>query len=229
MIAVILLLSAVVESPMDKMPPIPVSSSDQRGGVTAGSIATLNYYSLPPVTEQERAIAAERLKLTLEDVATYDQRPSDLGRETVLEQVRTEKVARRLYITLSSFFDPTILSLAEGKKLLSFKREYSEFSSREGRLEQQALEYFGTSGDGQSQLSWETLLRYAVLRAYRGSKEAVKASGMTFFEVGPDQAEVAYLKFVADKNGGAWLIPNAQQQEKMIADAQHLLAPYNRR
>lgn len=202
------------------------SSSGQSGGVTAGAIQTLNYYSQPPVTEQERAVALERLNLTLTELATYRERPSELGEMTLLETIRTERIARRLYLVLSNFFDPTISQVKNGRELLAFKRHYNMLVRSEAAREQRSLEYIGERGPTKFSGAWDPLLRYMILRAYRGSKEGVQSSGLQLLEVNWDQAEALYGTFVADPAGGAWLEPHRQTLELLIAVANDLLVPF---
>lgn len=202
------------------------TSSGQSGGVTAYSVGTLNYYNQPPVTEQERAIALERLRLTLNDLAIYNQRPAELGQLSVLEATRTEHIARRLYLILSSFFDATILQANNGKSLIVFKRSYTQFVRNEIHQEQRSLEYLGKSGPTKMGGAWGPLLQYAVLRAFRGSKDATVASGIMLVDATPDQAEELYTKFISDPEGGSWLAPAIEEQEKLIASASSLLAPF---
>lgn len=205
----------------------PVQSNAQAGGVTAGSINTLTYYAAPPVTDQEQEIAVQRLRLTLQELATYRERPADIGNLTKIEQIRTEKMARRLYIALSSFFDPTIVREKNGQELLAFKRRYNLFVRSEAAHENDAVEYFGRKVASRSSAAWRSVFHYSLLRIYRGSKEATVASGMDFFEIGPDDSEVQYQAFIADKSGGAWLPLQAQEQEELISTAYSLLAPFD--
>ncbi len=202
------------------------SSSGQSGGVTAGTIQTLNYYSQPPVTEQERAIALERLSLTLTELATYRERPPELGDMTLLETIRTERIARRLYLVLSNFFDPTVSQARSGRELLAFKRQYNKFVRSEAAREQLSLEYIGEHGPTKISAAWDPLLRYMILRAYRGSKEGVQTSGLQLLEANWEQAEALYVTFIADPAGGAWLAPHRQALELLIAAANDLLAPF---
>jgi hypothetical protein len=204
-----------------------VSSTNQSGGVTASAISTLNYFSAPPVTEQERIIALERLKLTLAELATYRERPVDLGELTSIETVRTEKIARRLYIALSSFFDPTIESADNGKELLKFKRSYNILVRNQSIMERESTLYFGTQMQGKASYSWSTMFKYCVLRVYRGSKEGVQASGLELFEISWDEAEALYAKFMSAEVGGGWLTKNKDEQEKLISTANILLMPYD--
>ena len=144
------------------------SSNSQSGGVTAGTISTLNYYSLPPVTDQERAIALERLNLSLTELAIYRERPNELGEMSRLETTRTDRIARRLYLVLSNFFDPTIGQTKSGKDLLAFKRRYNLFARSEVTLEQRSLEYIGQHGPTKFSGAWDPLLHFMILRTYRG-------------------------------------------------------------
>jgi hypothetical protein len=202
------------------------SSNGQSGGVTAGTISTLNYYSLPPVTDQERAIALERLNLTLTELAIYRERPSELGEMSLLETIRTERIARRLYLVLSSFFDPTIAQAKNGKELLAFKRRYNLFVRSELILEQRSLEYIGQRGAIHFSEAWDPLLRFMILRTYRGSKEAVQSSGLQLLDTNWDQAETLYGQFITDQAGGAWLPLHAQDLERLIGMANNVLEPF---
>lgn len=203
-----------------------VTSDAQRGGVTAGAIATLNYYQMPPVTEQERAVALERLKLTLNDLAKYGERPADLGQVSLLESIRSDKTARQLYLVLSSFFDPTIAEVKNGKELLDFKLKYNQFTKMERNAESEALEYIVRTNPGGNKPDPNSLLQYCILRAYRGNVGLVKQSGLNLYSIDWEQAEVFYGAFITDKQGGAWLIHNANQMEDLIGLSRHLLAAF---
>jgi len=211
---------------MQPPPQQPVISTSQKGGVTAWSINNLNYNIIPPVTDQERLIALERLNLTLADLAVYRERPEELGQLTMLEQIRSERIARRLYIALSNFFDPTIAQTKHGSELIAFKKRYNLFARRERANEASSLDYIGQHGPTRFSDGWNSLLQYMILRSYRGSKEAVIRSGLMMIEASPDQAEMLYTTFVADQNGGAWLYNSTQELETLIGTANKLLEPY---
>jgi hypothetical protein len=209
-----------------KPPNRSVSSTGQTGGVTVGTVSTMNVMNAPPATEQERAIALERLNLTLIDFADYGERPTDLGTLTSLERIRTDKTARQLYIILSNFFDPTIKTAGHGSDLIKFKKRYNTFVRKQMLNEQSWRMKIGSYGATTSSYAWSVLVEYCIMRLYLADGASVRAAGMELIEVNWEQAEEVFSRLVRDDAASPTLGPSAVELEELISEAAKLAATY---
>lgn len=95
-----------------------VISSGQSGGVTAGQYIIQS----PPVTEQQKEQALASLQSEIEELAHFPNRPDLPQPRTLLEQATIAKAPHQLYVILTKYYKPTILSVPKiGKELFDFK------------------------------------------------------------------------------------------------------------
>lgn len=191
-----------------------VISSGQSGGVTAGQYIIQS----PPVTEQQKEQALASLQSEIEELAHFPNRPDLPQARTLLEQATIAKAPHQLYVILTKYYKPTILSVPKiGKELFDFKSDYYGYENKQQDVEEKVTEEIGKIVAVRLRQGWAIYFRYFLFRSTGHTQQEIKDAGdFLNFSITWEDAERVYNELSKNPTVSGGMTESLNSQRSLL-------------
>jgi len=199
-----------------------VASSSQSGGVTAG--LCINNQA-PPVTEQQKEQALSSLQSEIEELAQFPNRPDTPEPRTLLERVTIAKTPHLLFVILTKYYKPTILSVPKfGKELFEFKTKYYSYESSQFDFEKMVTDEIGKIVAVRFRQAWSMYFQYYLLRsAGHTQQQIIDGGNFLNYDITWDETERVYTELSKNLAIGKAMEKSFSGQKSVLEAATNIL------